>query len=300
MSLKKNSKRNRLADYLELSKSVISKPLPPVRQALGATMAIGVLGALQTVDAQVVYSGVQNIPCVLPAHNSACTVNIDGSGFPDLRITRNNVGFSFIQVDEVVGASLILNGFVGTATGIYNYPSALTAGTAIGPAGPWVFDPGGQANTIAENGGYPGAKWELTAGTERYLGIRATGPTRYGWVRIRVNAFADYTVVDWAYNNTANSPINAGQGLTSAAEVSVAGRVTSNDGRGISGASVAITESGGRLLTARTNAFGYFRIDGLSAGQTVVVTTSRKGFNFNSQVLTLSDNLEELMIVAEQ
>lgn len=299
MSLKQKENKKGLRNYLELSKSVLSKSSTPMKTGVGAAIAIGVMGTLQSVDAQIFYSGTQNLPCALPGHNSECFINIDNALTPDLRIRRNNVGVSFIQAEETIGGNLVVSGFVGNAVGAYNYPSAMAVGSPIGPAGPWVFDPTGQANTLAENGGYPSAQWELTPGTERYLGIRLSGPTRYGWVRIRVNAFADYTIVDWAYHTTANSPINAGQGLVSAADVSISGRVTNKEGRGISGANVSITEAGGRVLTARTNAFGYFRIDGLTAGQTVVITTSRKGLSFSPQVLTVSDNLDEVTIVAE-
>jgi uncharacterized repeat protein (TIGR01451 family) len=110
-------------------------------------------------------------------------------------------------VDEVLAGGFEINGFHAQVAGVYVYPYANVAGVNIGAAVPWGFQ-GGQANSLSDNGFYPNHKWEsLPAGTTRFLGIRGTvgGQTRYGWIRLTKNGFGDYTIVDWAYENSGAS-----------------------------------------------------------------------------------------------
>jgi len=89
---------------------------------------------------------------------------------------------------------------------------------------------------------------------------------------------------------------------TTAAGVSMGGRVTTADGRGIRNAHVVVTgNSLSEPLIATTGSFGYFNFDGLTAGQTYVVTVDSRRYTFSvpSQVLTLVDNLAGLNFVAD-
>ena len=83
-----------------------------------------------------------------------------------------------------------------------------------------------------------------------------------------------------------------------AANVSVAGRVTTSDGLGLRNAIVTVTGADGIKRTATTSSFGYFRVDELEAGSTVVVTVSSKRYIFAPRVITLSDEITELEIVS--
>jgi CSLREA domain-containing protein len=79
-----------------------------------------------------------------------------------------------------------------------------------------------------------------------------------------------------------------------AAGASLGGRVTAANGVGIRGA--LVTVEGGPLrgpLPGRTNAFGYYRLDGLPAGHVYTVTVGAKGFRFGepSRVVSLGDSL---------
>jgi hypothetical protein len=88
-----------------------------------------------------------------------------------------------------------------------------------------------------------------------------------------------------------------------AADVSLAGRVTTADGRGIRNARVVISGNGlPEPRTATTGSFGYFSIEGLQAGQTYVVTVNSKRYTFSvpSRVITLLDNLADVNFVADQ
>jgi hypothetical protein len=83
---------------------------------------------------------------------------------------------------------------------------------------------------------------------------------------------------------------------TTAASVSVAGRVTTAGGRGIAKARVSLTDANGETRTALTNSFGYFRFAGVSAGETYVFSVSAKRYTFNSpaqarQILEDTDDI---------
>jgi hypothetical protein len=87
-----------------------------------------------------------------------------------------------------------------------------------------------------------------------------------------------------------------------AADVSMSGRVTTADGRGIRNAHVVI--SGNGLPEARvttTGSFGYFTFEGLQTGQTYVVTVNSQRYTFSvpSRVITLVDNLADVDFVAD-
>jgi len=87
-----------------------------------------------------------------------------------------------------------------------------------------------------------------------------------------------------------------------AASVSLSGRVTTADDRGIRNAKVMITgESLDHAIIATTGSFGYFSVDGLTSGQTYVVTVTFKRYNFSlqSRVVTLVDNLADVNFVAD-
>ena len=84
-----------------------------------------------------------------------------------------------------------------------------------------------------------------------------------------------------------------------AATVSIAGRVLTPNGRGLSNAVVSLTETNGNIRTARTGAFGYYRFDEVEVGQTCVFSVSSKRFQFTPQVITINENLEKLDFIAE-
>jgi hypothetical protein len=87
-----------------------------------------------------------------------------------------------------------------------------------------------------------------------------------------------------------------------AAAVSMSGRVTTAEGRGIRNAKIVVTGNAlDHPLIASTGSFGYFEVDGLTAGETYVVTVNSKRYTFStpSRVLTLVDNLSDVNFTAE-
>lgn len=75
-----------------------------------------------------------------------------------------------------------------------------------------------------------------------------------------------------------------------AADVTVAGRVSRPDGQGLGNALVTLTEQDGPSHTVRTDRSGQFRFDGIAGGQAVVISVRSKLFSFSPQVVTLDDN----------
>ncbi|MGD9562805.1 MAG: carboxypeptidase-like regulatory domain-containing protein [Pyrinomonadaceae bacterium] len=88
---------------------------------------------------------------------------------------------------------------------------------------------------------------------------------------------------------------------TTAADVSLSGRAARANGRGIGGARVTLIDSIGQIRTAITNPFGYYRFDGIEAGQTVVLSISSKQHIFANPVRTinLGDNAFDVNFVAD-
>lgn len=82
-----------------------------------------------------------------------------------------------------------------------------------------------------------------------------------------------------------------------AGEVAVEGHVVTVDGVGIENALVTVVEAGsGQIKTVRTNSFGFFRVDELTAGNlySIIVTHKRYRFPTEPYTLTVSDDVTGL------
>lgn len=87
-----------------------------------------------------------------------------------------------------------------------------------------------------------------------------------------------------------------------AAAVSLGGRVLTADGSGVLNARVVV--SGNSMNEPKmvvTGPFGYYRFDGLQAGETYVVTVNSKRFTFSmpSRVVSLTDDLLDANFIAD-
>lgn len=86
-----------------------------------------------------------------------------------------------------------------------------------------------------------------------------------------------------------------------AAGASISGRVLTADGRPIRNATLTVT--GNSLTTplrATTGSFGYYSFDGLTVGETYVITVTSKRFTFQvpSRVISLVDNIADADFIA--
>jgi hypothetical protein len=86
---------------------------------------------------------------------------------------------------------------------------------------------------------------------------------------------------------------------TTAASVSINGRVLTNSRRGLSNALVYLTDSEGNTRTARTNSLGYYRFNDIAAGQSVTVTVVSKRYQFAPQILNLNEEMNGVNFLAD-
>lgn len=89
--------------------------------------------------------------------------------------------------------------------------------------------------------------------------------------------------------------------LTTAAAVSISGRVVNSSQIGIGGALLTLTDDTGRAETVTTNPFGYYRFENVAAGRTYFLTVSHKQYSFStpSRVLSVIDELTEIDFAAQ-
>lgn len=104
---------------------------------------------------------------------------------------------------------------------------------------------------------------------------------------------ANYSVRDGFWAN-----INFGP---TASQVSVSGRILTAGGLGINNTVLTLSLSDGTVVGARSSSLGYYRFDGIAAGQSGVLTVHSKRFAFAqpSRVVTISQDIGDLDFIAE-
>lgn len=90
--------------------------------------------------------------------------------------------------------------------------------------------------------------------------------------------------------------------VPTAAQVPVGGRVLTASGRGVAKAVVTLTEESGSTRTVVTNNFGYYRFQGIGAGQAVTVSVFAKRYRFSQPVraFSLNNAVEDLNFTADK
>jgi uncharacterized delta-60 repeat protein len=253
------------------------------------TTAIGTVGARNGSDAansvafqsdnQIVVAGIfgQNTNFAIVRYNANgsldTTFDLDGKVTTTLGNNSNDQANSLaIQADGKIiaaGSSTSVTGNVDFAVVRYNSDGSLDDSFANGnPSN--VYGNGGKvlvdfsgANDVAY-----GAKIDSSG---RLIATGSTG-SMFGTVRL--------------------------QGLApTAASVSIAGRVRTSDGRGLSNAIVYLTNTAGITRTTRTSSFGYYRFEEIESGQSVVLGVSSKRYQFEPRVLSISEELTDVDFV---
>jgi hypothetical protein len=79
-----------------------------------------------------------------------------------------------------------------------------------------------------------------------------------------------------------------------AASVTVSGRVLTLDGSGLRNARIVLIDMRGNIRTTLSGAFGYYRFSAVEAGQTYIFTIVSKRYEFASQVLPVTEEIENL------
>ncbi|MBK7513897.1 MAG: DUF4082 domain-containing protein [Chloracidobacterium sp.] len=80
---------------------------------------------------------------------------------------------------------------------------------------------------------------------------------------------------------------------------SVGGIVLSPGGQAVRNARLSMTDQSGMVRTVVSNSFGFFRFDDVTVGETYVIDVRAKGLHFAPQVVSVADEITDLIIVAE-
>ncbi|HEX6279911.1 MAG TPA: carboxypeptidase regulatory-like domain-containing protein [Pyrinomonadaceae bacterium] len=111
-------------------------------------------------------------------------------------------------------------------------------------------------------------------------------PTAQARIRVRETGFASPSGI-----SSSNFSILA---APSSAPASISGRVLRSSGRVVANAIVTFVADNGSVHSARTNSFGYYRINDLSTGRTYIGSASAKGLSFPSMAVDLSSDLQNI------
>ncbi|MBK8304802.1 MAG: carboxypeptidase regulatory-like domain-containing protein [Chloracidobacterium sp.] len=155
------------------------------------------------------------------------------------------------------------------------------------------------AGTLQDSDGNTLAPGDV--GIKLITGTRAAAQSCTVTVKVRgtsggtyVNTTGNVASFEGFVGTTASSTLNVS--VLTATELSISGRVTSSEGRGIRNARVVIT---GNSLAQPINVFtgvnGTYQVNGLAAGETYIVTVMSRRFAFESpsRVVTLIDNVTD-------
>lgn len=108
--------------------------------------------------------------------------------------------------------------------------------------------------------------------------------------------------MSWTTTNPENWALGAvtvRQFLTSAASVTVSGRVLTAEGRPIKGARLTLTDANGETRLAVSSSFGYYTFENIAAGETYVVGVHSKRYSFAPRAVSVNDALADLDFIAE-
>ncbi len=101
-----------------------------------------------------------------------------------------------------------------------------------------------------------------------------------------------------AYNN-ANGTVILSVVAPVAAAVPISGRVSTQNGTGVSKARVSLTNSTGITRTVLTNAFGYYQFEDVEVGASYIVQVASKRYTFAPRVIEVFDEISGLDFTPE-
>lgn len=88
--------------------------------------------------------------------------------------------------------------------------------------------------------------------------------------------------------------------IPTSAGVTVAGKVFDGEGKPASNAKVYLTDSQGVTRIATTNNFGNFTFDTVSVGETFIINVTAKKWQYNPQVINVSEEIADLSFAPEE
>ncbi|MFL6374830.1 MAG: LamG-like jellyroll fold domain-containing protein [Pyrinomonadaceae bacterium] len=119
------------------------------------------------------------------------------------------------------------------------------------------------------------------------------------WVdRTDLNSINSGTQTICTTGLTSLSPFAIVTNVPTAAKVSVGGRVLTNSGAGLRGATVMMTGPDGKTRTAVSNAFGYYTFSNVQSGEVYTLVVGARRFTFGPKILNLTDAVSDLNFTA--
>lgn len=82
-------------------------------------------------------------------------------------------------------------------------------------------------------------------------------------------------------------------------QVQITGRVLDRNGRGIPRAIIQLVDQNGEIKVKRSNNFGFYRFNGINAGETVSLNVFSKQYSFLPAVVTVNEDLRGLIFIAQ-
>jgi hypothetical protein len=188
--------------------------------AAAAAAGIGLLALAQPAAAKIVFTPTHQT--IMPNQTIKLDLNNDGVSEFSLRIFNTHLSGVYQTGRNDSSGSVNLAGLAGSdkavrATSILGFVDALASNAKVG--GSDQFESGVMVDCTITNGGSGGARGPWVKQKNKFLGVKfaISGQTHYGWVRLSVQQIGRRAcdlkalVTGYAYENTPNTPILAGQ-----------------------------------------------------------------------------------------
>jgi len=266
--------------------------------AVAASSFIGVTGSVS--GTQVTLYATRNTGGQLVRYVDNTGYNVAPTAAPTLLATAaSNTAFrgvALAPVQPVVTPSLSINDVSKSEgnSGTTDYTFTVTLSSAA-PAGGVTFDIATADGTAQDNDPVgEDADYVSNSSTGQTI---AAGATTYQFT-VQVNGDENYESNESYFVNVTNvtgATVADGQGegtivnddlAPTAGPVSVAGRIMTRDGRGVSGATVSMMDQNGVAFSVRTDSLGFYRFESVPGGQSYVLVVKSEAFSFSPRVLT--------------
>ena len=151
-------------------------------------------------------------------------------------------------------------------------------------------------NALANNGGPTQTRALMPASPALDQGLDTGGTDQRGFTRPVDNQ----SITNPTGGNGADIGAFEFQLVSTAAPVSISGRVMTMSGRGIRNVRLTLTDLSGETRTATTTAFGYYRFDDVAAGATYILSAAGKQYTFSQseQVLNINEETNGVDFIA--
>ena len=204
-------------------------------------------------------------------------------------------------VNYVVGGAISLagvsqgipNGAFFSSAGTNDSPTVIVTDSAVGdlvldtlavsPSAVFIAPGAGQIERW-DGQVFFGNAFDIGAGSTEFV---TSTPTTSNWIMS-------------APDNWALGAVTVRQFITTAASVSVSGRLIAPNSRGVSGARVKMTGASGAARYAVTNPFGYYRFENVQVGEVYTFSVESKQYDFAPQSVLIGEERNDLDFIAKQ